>query len=436
MKLYRSRLALAVLAAALTSGCTTMGAWDSQEAIALAPSDSLIMANDVAHVLGVEYPPGQTTFAMASDGRFGSALENKLRGAGFAVSALADNRPVYAKELAYVLDELGQPGTYRLGVRVSPSYRLDLLYRTDSAGQLERGSGVTVRNGTGTTQLPPIARPMIPLETSFASADSPAPVSTPAAPPAPIEAAPMEDVSPAPERNWIIQGNGAAETEKSPEVMASAAAAVMETGLSEQIAADDQAAKTPGVSNAKAAPETTARSNPVAEIEPPAPVIETSFWEEAKITPKRTMPEQEPVATPVVAAAFARKPAPVEPAPIEEAKAADYEPADTTPTLALDDILVVSEKAPEYTPPPPVQVEFWDLQPGPLRQQLLAWGEDSEWSISWKGNQDLLVEVGHTFHGPVDEAVIQVVAAFSRAGADIRLDHFASNQQMIVRTGK
>ena len=79
--------------------------------------------------------------------------------------------------------------------------------------------------------------------------------------------------------------------------------------------------------------------------------------------------------------------------------------------------------------------DSWDLHPGPLRQQLLAWQEDSGWSITWAGNQDLMVEVSHTFYGPVDEAVIQVVTAFSRAGADIRLDHIAGNRQMIVRTG-
>lgn len=431
MKLYRSRLALAVLAAALTSGCTTMGAWDSQEAIALAPSDSLIMANDVAHVLGVEYPPGQTTFAMASDGRFGSALENKLRGAGFAVSTLSESRPAYAKELAYVLDELGQPGTYRLGVRVSPAYRLDLLYRIDSAGQLQRGSGVTVRNGSSAAHLPPIERPVMPIEAAFVSDVPTTPVSNPIEPVAPFETAPLENNDASPELNWIVQDNGTAQSEQNPEVMANAAAAAMDVGLSEQIASDGQEPKTPGVSSNDPTPENIQPAELVAEMEPPEPEIETAFWEEARLTPKRYAPEKAPVTGTAVASAYESEPASIETPFIE-----DVTPADTTPTIALSDITVVSEEEPEYAPPMPVHVEFWDLQPGPLRQQLLSWGEDSDWSITWKGNQDLIVEVGHTFHGPVDEAVIQVVTAFSRAGADIRLDHIAGNRQMIVRTGR
>lgn len=151
MKLKNSRLAFAIAITALLGGCATVGPWDSQEVAQLNASDASMVAGDVVEVLVAEYAPGQTTFALSNGkpGSFGMALESQLRETGYAVAVDGEGKPLHALSLAYVLDELGQPGTYRIGVRVQPTYRMDRLYQIDSTGQLVRGSGVTVRDGSG-----------------------------------------------------------------------------------------------------------------------------------------------------------------------------------------------------------------------------------------------------------------------------------------------
>ncbi len=151
MKIKTSRLAFAIAVTGLLGGCATVGPWDSQEVAQLKASDARMVAGDVVEVLVTEYAPGQTTFALSNGkpGSFGMALESQLRETGYAVAVDGEEKPIHALSLAYVLDELGQPGTYRVGVRVQPTYRMERLYQIDSAGQLVRGSGVTVRDGSG-----------------------------------------------------------------------------------------------------------------------------------------------------------------------------------------------------------------------------------------------------------------------------------------------
>ncbi|ELU9701957.1 SPOR domain-containing protein [Escherichia coli] len=151
MKIKTYRLAFAIAVTGLLGGCATVGPWDSQEVAQLKASDARMVAGDVVEVLVTEYAPGQTTFALSNGkpGSFGMALESQLRETGYAVAVDGEEKPIHALSLAYVLDELGQPGTYRVGVRVQPTYRMERLYQIDSAGQLVRGSGVTVRDGSG-----------------------------------------------------------------------------------------------------------------------------------------------------------------------------------------------------------------------------------------------------------------------------------------------
>lgn len=160
MKINTSRLALAVAFSSLLGGCATVGPWDSQELAELNTSDAQMVASDVVEVLVTEYAPGQTTFALANGkpGSFGMALESQLREQGYAVAVGGEDAPIHALSMAYVLDEVGQPGTYRVGVRIKPTYRLDRLYQINSAGALVPGSGVTIRNGSGRSL--PAARPV------------------------------------------------------------------------------------------------------------------------------------------------------------------------------------------------------------------------------------------------------------------------------------
>lgn len=161
MKHTTYRLAVSVALAGLLGGCATVGPWDSQEVAKLEPAAAQMVAGDVVEVLITEYAPGQTTFALANGqpGTFGMALESKLRETGYAIAVIGEDKPIHALSMAYVLDEVGQPGTYRVGVRVEPGYRMDRLYQTDRAGALVPGSGITVRNGSGRQALP--AKPAI-----------------------------------------------------------------------------------------------------------------------------------------------------------------------------------------------------------------------------------------------------------------------------------
>lgn len=151
MKIKTSRLALAVALSGLLGGCASVGPWESQEVAQLETDDAQMVAGDVVEVLVSEYAPGQTTFALTNGkpGTFGMALESQLRKEGYAIVVGGEDQPVYAKNMAYILDEVGHPGTYRVGVRVAPDYRLGRLYEVNSAGALIPGSGVTIRNGSG-----------------------------------------------------------------------------------------------------------------------------------------------------------------------------------------------------------------------------------------------------------------------------------------------
>lgn len=148
--MIHSRLTMAVaVTATLLAGCASVGPWDSQEVAKLSATNARMVAGDVVEILVSEYAPGQTTFALANGkpGTFGMALESNLREMGYAISLAGERKPGHALRLAYILDELGQPGTYRVGVRVEPTYRMDRMYFIDSTGTLIRGSGTTVRDG-------------------------------------------------------------------------------------------------------------------------------------------------------------------------------------------------------------------------------------------------------------------------------------------------
>lgn len=206
MKLKTSRLAFAIAVTSLLGGCATVGPWDSQEVAQLKASDARMVAGDVVEVLVTEYAPGQTTFALSNGkpGSFGMALESQLRETGYAVAVDGEEKPLHALSLAYVLDELGQPGTYRVGVRVQPSYRMERLYQIDSAGQLVRGSGVTVRNGSGRS-LNPVATATnaTPIREAVAT---PAPAPAFPAMPSTAERVSLDDYNrPDMETGWSVQ---------------------------------------------------------------------------------------------------------------------------------------------------------------------------------------------------------------------------------------
>lgn len=205
MKIKVSRLALAIAVTGLLGGCATVGPWDSQEIAQLKTNDARMVAGDMVEVLVTEYAPGQTTFALSNGkaGSFGIALESQLRETGYAVAVDDEEKPLNALSLAYILDELGQPGTYRAGVRVHPTYRIERLYQIDSAGQLVQGSGVTVRDGSNRT----FSTTSVPVKLTPKGTVAPA-MPRPAFPAMPItaERLSIKDYnSPSIETGWSVQ---------------------------------------------------------------------------------------------------------------------------------------------------------------------------------------------------------------------------------------
>lgn len=149
-----------LIAVGLLSGCASSGQWKSQETVQLQPSEAQKIAVETVEILLTEYAPLQTTFALSSGktGSFGEAIETKLREVGYAVTVKGETKTSHALNMSYILDELGEAGSYRLGVRVEPQnqtgqrYQMDQLYQVDSSGELVRES-VTVRGANHANAL-------------------------------------------------------------------------------------------------------------------------------------------------------------------------------------------------------------------------------------------------------------------------------------------
>jgi hypothetical protein len=146
------RFASTLIFIGFLTSCNTVQPWMSQEIIQPRSfQDAQIMATDMVDVLIEEYPPGKTIFSLYSPqpGIFGEVFEKKLRESGFAVSVPDDrNEDDYILKMAYILDTLEEPDTYRLGISVEPDYRIDRLYKVDRSDNLVSTTSITVRNNT------------------------------------------------------------------------------------------------------------------------------------------------------------------------------------------------------------------------------------------------------------------------------------------------
>ena len=163
----KSSYLVLLIAVVLLSGCASSGQWKSQEIAQIKTNDAQMLAEDVVEILLTEYVAGETTFALSSGktGNFGTAIETKLREVGYAVAVDGEKnpeKPLSVLNMSYILDELGEAGSYRLSVRVEPQnkigqlYQIEQLYQIDSSGEMMR-EGVTIRDESDHTDTLDIA---------------------------------------------------------------------------------------------------------------------------------------------------------------------------------------------------------------------------------------------------------------------------------------
>lgn len=117
-------------------GCATLQ-MDNYEDGSLSAADMQLIANDGSEMLAIQYPPGQTTFALKPSGSFGQMLVEALRQKGFGIQEQS------AVPLYYLLDQIDGQTQYRLGL-ITGDWRSDAVYSRDGNGNLSR-NGQTQR---------------------------------------------------------------------------------------------------------------------------------------------------------------------------------------------------------------------------------------------------------------------------------------------------
>jgi len=139
-----------LIAAVLLGGCATTNPWDSQELATLSAAEADMVAESLVEILETEYAPGQNTFAISKHkpGSFGLVFEKKLRETGYAVAVSGEKAPEHSKKTVYIIDKLEQPNTFRVGLQIAPTFRIDRIYKKNAAGTLVDASSITVRGGS------------------------------------------------------------------------------------------------------------------------------------------------------------------------------------------------------------------------------------------------------------------------------------------------
>jgi len=106
----------------------------------------------------------------------------------------------------------------------------------------------------------------------------------------------------------------------------------------------------------------------------------------------------------------------------------------STTALAVAPAEQATDDAGEASLPMPT----WTIRRGPFRPQALRWGDqDPAWTVHWLADSDPLVDIDqYTFHGPLDEVLIQAVQSLAASGAPIRIERARANHQLIIRSRK
>ena len=141
----------AFLLASILVGCQTptldlgAGLLTTTEAVALEPGEAATIAADLARMLEQRFPPGQTTFALASPANavFGPLLEANLRDLGYGVSSDPAPASSGAIAMAYLVDRIEQG--YLVRIQAGKTYELSRLYHS-TGGSFQAASGFSLRD--------------------------------------------------------------------------------------------------------------------------------------------------------------------------------------------------------------------------------------------------------------------------------------------------
>lgn len=446
----------AIASVTLLSGCVTSGPWDNYEVVSLAPFEARQVAVDVVNVLATEYAPSRTNFAMSNNGvgHFGHALERTLRAVGYAVSVGSGSQPAHAKSLSYVIDGLGEPGSYRVGVRVQPSYRMDLVYRTDSTGRLEQSGGVMVLNGSGAAQV----------SNNLALVASNFEIQPPAQ-----SASQMESQPAAPEKaltteGWKVQVSAGFDTARlesmrtelsgkgfDPEVVSLSDGGLHALHLgpyeSEAEAREArQSLATHGFNHSFLVEPTSSAFNPSNSAVQVAQVDEESVVERAE---EPDQPSNEDAAraraaeramevslVSQLAAEDVANPAAADTTSPETTNLPGPSAETTTHETRMDETVKIEEGEQDSAPLPTLavepSVERWFMPRGEmLSDGVRQWADQAGWELVWKSRVDYRIASALGFSGTIESAVEELILLYSHAEKPLYAD-ISPRQRLIV----
>ena len=107
--------------------------------------EAAVLTADMVGVMERDWPAAHTRLAIAEGSSLATALEARLRGAGYAVAPGEGPH----REVELIADRIGGLDEYRIGLRVGDDWRLDRRYARDAAGRLRAATGFSLRGGRG-----------------------------------------------------------------------------------------------------------------------------------------------------------------------------------------------------------------------------------------------------------------------------------------------
>ena len=416
--------------------------------------DAQALAEKTAQALSLKYPPGHTSISLvASPGVFGQSLENALRQKGFIV---VPGEQSAAVRVAYTLDGIQGEDRCYLQVKTSDGGNFGFVRElTNDPGVPITEPPLPSRYGYASNEaaLPeknlPASMPMSPAVASANTGNSGS---------IPIRSAgKAEQIA---KRNKVSVADFCRWNKVSPqETLPSGkrvflqepptATAAASTSIAEQplpISAGPVAA--PPASPVAPVPAVSPISpvaSPVASAKEPVLVASasTTMRDASTIRPIPVVVADEPA--PLPAAATTPSPATAQ-KPVEAVKLPPAaEPivvapvsAQTPPVAALPS----TSKEPQHSPFTPIAVptadtpatpETWNITPGTLRAQVVAWAARAGYQIVWKAEHDFDIEAHANFRGDFLGAMEQLFSGLQRVGTPLRVTVYKSNNVLEVQ---
>lgn len=84
-------------------------------------------------------------------------------------------------------------------------------------------------------------------------------------------------------------------------------------------------------------------------------------------------------------------------------------------------------------PASPAAVESWELNPGSLEDQLLAWARQANWNLIWKAEHDIRLQAHAVLQGNFTDAVGKVFQGLAAQGNALRVTFYTVNNVVEVK---